>query len=63
MRFFAETSSTNDEALAWLKAGAADGSLVVADRQTAGRGRLQRRWITEPGGALAVSLISAPFDG
>lgn len=60
VRYFAETSSTNDEALAWLKAGATDGSLVVADRQTAGRGRLQRRWITEPGGALAVSLILHP---
>lgn len=60
IRFSAETGSTNDDAQNWLEAGAADASLVVTDRQTAGRGRLDRRWITEPGAALAFSLIFHP---
>lgn len=58
--FLAETGSTNDDAQRWLEAGAADASLVVADRQTAGRGRLDRRWVTRAGAALAFSLILRP---
>ncbi len=60
LRFLEETGSTNDDALAWAEQGAADGSLVVADTQTRGRGRLDRRWVTSPGSALALSLILLP---
>jgi BirA family transcriptional regulator, biotin operon repressor / biotin---[acetyl-CoA-carboxylase] ligase len=60
IRFFHTISSTNDEALTWAQAGAKDGVLVVADTQTAGRGRLDRRWITQPGSALAFSLVIRP---
>lgn len=35
------------------------GALVVADEQTAGRGRLNRRWETPPGRALLVSVVVA----
>ncbi len=56
-RFFNETGSTNEQALRWAERGAADGSLVIADSQTAGRGRLNRRWETHPGAALAFSLV------
>jgi len=56
-RFFPTIGSTNDEALAWAATGAKDLSLVVADEQTAGRGRLGRKWFTPPGSALAFSLI------
>lgn len=59
-RFFKETGSTNEQALRWAEAGAADGSLVVADSQTAGRGRLNRHWETHPGAALAFSLVIHP---
>ena len=59
-RFFTQTGSTNDVALAWATEGAADLSLVVADEQTSGRGRLGRRWLTPPGTALALSLILHP---
>lgn len=52
--------STNDTALAWAKRGAPDGSLVLADTQTAGRGRAGRRWVTRPGSALAMSLVLRP---
>jgi len=60
VRYFATLASTNDLAARWAEAGAPDLSLVVADEQTAGRGRLNRLWITLPGVALAFSLILKP---
>jgi BirA family transcriptional regulator, biotin operon repressor / biotin---[acetyl-CoA-carboxylase] ligase len=36
------------------------GSIVIADHQTAGRGRLDRRWEAPPGAALLVSFVLAP---
>jgi BirA family transcriptional regulator, biotin operon repressor / biotin---[acetyl-CoA-carboxylase] ligase len=60
LRYFESIGSTNDEALRWAAAGASDGSLVIADAQTQGRGRLGRRWITRPGSSLAFSLIVHP---
>ncbi|HSV86678.1 MAG TPA: biotin--[acetyl-CoA-carboxylase] ligase [Levilinea sp.] len=60
LRYFDSTGSTNDEALRWAEQGAPDGALVVADTQTAGRGRMDRRWVTRPGVALAFSLVLRP---
>ena len=40
--------------------GAPEGTIVVADEQTAGRGRLDRRWISPPGATLALSVILHP---
>jgi BirA family biotin operon repressor/biotin-[acetyl-CoA-carboxylase] ligase len=60
IRFFDSIGSTNDDALAWAKKGAGDLSLVVADEQTLGRGRLDRPWFTPPRTALAFSLILRP---
>jgi BirA family biotin operon repressor/biotin-[acetyl-CoA-carboxylase] ligase len=57
MRYFPTVGSTNDLAERWAAAGAPDLSLVVADEQTAGRGRMQRTWLTPPGAALAFSLV------
>ncbi len=57
VRFFETVGSTNDEALAWLASDAPDGSVVVADEQTAGRGRMGRTWHTPPGVALALSVV------
>ncbi|MBX6350306.1 MAG: biotin--[acetyl-CoA-carboxylase] ligase [Clostridia bacterium] len=59
-RFLAETGSTNDDARLWAAEGAPHGALVVADRQTAGRGRLGRAWATPPGVALALSAVLRP---
>src|SRR5512138_2140316 len=59
-RYFDTIGSTNDEAIAWIQAGAQDGCLVVADQQTRGRGRMNRRWITRPAAALAFSVILQP---
>ena len=60
LRYFESIGSTNDEALAWAMHGAADFSLVLADEQTAGRGRAGRKWVTPRGAALAFSLILRP---
>ena len=60
IKYFDSIGSTNDEALAWAANDAKDLSLVVADEQTAGRGRLDRKWFTPPGTALAFSLILRP---
>jgi BirA family biotin operon repressor/biotin-[acetyl-CoA-carboxylase] ligase len=59
-RYYTKVTSTNDHALDWLKAGAADWSLVVADTQTNGRGRDGRLWVSKPGVSLAISLILRP---
>ncbi|MCU0475724.1 MAG: biotin--[acetyl-CoA-carboxylase] ligase [Anaerolineae bacterium] len=56
-RWFDSLPSTMDEARAWLHEGAPHGALVLADQQTAGRGRLSRPWHTPPGSALAVSMV------
>jgi BirA family biotin operon repressor/biotin-[acetyl-CoA-carboxylase] ligase len=57
MRYFDSIGSTNTEALAWATSDAKDLSLVISDEQTAGRGRLDRKWFTPKGTALAFSLI------
>lgn len=63
VRYFDSIGSTNNEALAWATSGAKDLSLVIADEQTAGRGRLDRKWFTPKGTALAFSLILCPTTG
>ena len=60
LRYFESIGSTNDEAMVWAAGDARDFSLVVADEQTQGRGRLDRKWFTPKGSALAMSLILRP---
>ncbi len=52
--------STNDEAKRLALLGEPDGTLVVADSQTSGRGRSGRLWVTPPGAAIAMTLILRP---
>jgi BirA family transcriptional regulator, biotin operon repressor / biotin---[acetyl-CoA-carboxylase] ligase len=52
--------STNDLAKQLARAGASEGLLVLADEQTAGKGRLGRSWSTPPGSALAMTLVLRP---
>jgi len=52
--------STNRVALGLAQAGAAEGTVVLADSQTAGRGRLQRGWQSPPGCNLYLSIILRP---
>lgn len=55
----AELGSTNDRALAWLASptGPPDGTLITADAQTAGRGRLGRAWSSPAGRDLYASVV------
>ncbi|MGE5528737.1 MAG: biotin--[acetyl-CoA-carboxylase] ligase [Patescibacteria group bacterium] len=53
------TASTNDEARRLGQAGWPEGTVVAAEEQTAGRGRLGRRW-SSPAGGLCFSMILRP---
>jgi BirA family biotin operon repressor/biotin-[acetyl-CoA-carboxylase] ligase len=57
VRWIASTGSTNDDLWAAARAGAADRVVLVADHQTAGRGRLDRRWDAPTGANLLVSML------
>ena len=52
--------STNDEAARELAAGRADPFVIMAREQTQGRGRLGRRWLSEPNGNLYASFAFRP---
>jgi BirA family biotin operon repressor/biotin-[acetyl-CoA-carboxylase] ligase len=52
--------STMDEARKLAKQGAAEGLVVVADRQTKGRGRFDRTWVSTPGLDLTFSVVLRP---
>lgn len=52
--------STNDRAVALARSGAPEGLVVVAEEQTAGRGRLGRRWHAPRRSALLMSLLLRP---
>jgi BirA family transcriptional regulator, biotin operon repressor / biotin---[acetyl-CoA-carboxylase] ligase len=56
----AETGSTNEDLIAAARDGAAEGRVLVAERQTKGRGRLGRSWQSEPGAALTFSVLLRP---
>lgn len=53
----AECDSTNARLLARAEAGAPSGSVMVAERQTAGRGRMGRQWHSEVCASLTFSLL------
>ena len=53
-----EVSSTNDEAK--KNADMPDGSLFIADKQTAGKGRLGRSWVSPRGTGIWMSLLLKP---
>ncbi len=52
-----ETGSTNDDARALARAGAEQGTVVLASRQTEGRGRLGRTWESPDGGAYFSAIL------
>ena len=56
----AQTTSTNDVARDLAQRGAADGTLIVASEQSAGRGRRGRIWLAPPGTCLLCSFILRP---
>jgi BirA family biotin operon repressor/biotin-[acetyl-CoA-carboxylase] ligase len=58
--WFDEVASTNDEARRLVREGAPDWTVVAAGHQTAGRGRLGRRWLDVPDRSLLCSVILRP---
>jgi BirA family transcriptional regulator, biotin operon repressor / biotin---[acetyl-CoA-carboxylase] ligase len=56
------TGSTNEDLLAAARAGAPAGTVLVAEEQTRGRGRLDRSWHSVPGAALTFSLLLRPVQ-
>ena len=56
----AQTGSTNADLVARARAGEEAGLVLVADHQSAGRGRLARPWTTPPRAALAASVLLRP---
>jgi len=57
--YFQETTSTMDEAARCAESGAEEGTVVVAEIQTAGRGRQGRTWVSRPGN-LYLSIVFRP---
>jgi BirA family biotin operon repressor/biotin-[acetyl-CoA-carboxylase] ligase len=63
IHIYHQVGSTNQVARDLILEGAKPFSLVLADKQTAGRGRLERNWVTRKGKALALSWILYPEPG
>jgi len=62
VQYRAEIGSTNDAVLALAEDGEPEGTVVLADRQTAGRGRRGRDWVSPQGAGLYVSAIVRPAE-
>lgn len=62
IRWLAEATSTNRVALDAAEEGAPEGLVVIADFQTEGRGRLDRRWEAPAGTALLLSALVRPVE-
>ena len=57
VRVLGKTTSSNDDLLKLGEQGAPEGSLIFAERQTAGRGQFRRPWSSAPGLGLWFSLL------
>lgn len=62
LALFGAVGSTMDIAHQLAAAGAPAGTLVLADEQTAGRGRLGRAWQSAPGRGIWLTLVERPRD-
>ena len=60
LRYLSTITSTNDVAMRLADAGAKEGTTLLAETQTAGRGRRGREWFSPPGSGLYVSVILRP---
>jgi BirA family transcriptional regulator, biotin operon repressor / biotin---[acetyl-CoA-carboxylase] ligase len=56
------TTSTNTVARQLAEEGAEEGTVVVAETQTRGKGRLGRQWVTQPGGAWLSVILKPGID-
>ena len=60
LEYHPSLGSTNERAMALARAGASEGTLVIADAQTAGKGRLGRQWVSAANANLLLSLLFRP---
>ena len=60
VRWVAETGSTNADAIELARQGEPEGIVLVADHQTAGRGRAGRSWTAPPGSGLLLTVLLRP---
>jgi BirA family biotin operon repressor/biotin-[acetyl-CoA-carboxylase] ligase len=60
VRWVAQTGSTNADAMGLLRDGAPEGIVLVADHQTAGRGRRGRTWEAPAGAGLLMTVVLRP---
>ncbi|MDD5707688.1 MAG: biotin--[acetyl-CoA-carboxylase] ligase, partial [Kiritimatiellae bacterium] len=60
LHYLTVTSSTNRDLTRLAEAGAPEGTVVVAECQQAGRGRMTRGWFSPPGGGLYFSVLLRP---
>ena len=58
--YYEEIGSTNDEAFRLGAAGASEGTALIAESQSAGKGRMQRVWHSPPGANIYTSIILRP---
>lgn len=60
LHFFATLDSTNTQAMRLARMGASEGTVVIADAQSDGKGRLGRSWVSPPAVNLYLSAILRP---
>jgi len=60
IQFFEEVESTNDVAFRLAESGVPEGTVVIADCQTKGKGRLKRQWQSPPGCNIYTSIVLRP---
>ncbi len=60
IHYFQEIDSTNTKAKELAEKGAIEGTMVIAESQTRGRGRMGRQWYSSPGAGIYTSLILRP---
>ncbi len=58
--YYSSLGSTNELLKGLAAQGVPEGTLVIADEQTAGKGRLGRKWLAPPGTSLLLSLLFRP---
>lgn len=60
--YFETIDSTNEEAKRQAANGAPNGSMILSETQTGGKGRLGRKWSSSPGDGIYFSLLLRPND-
>jgi BirA family biotin operon repressor/biotin-[acetyl-CoA-carboxylase] ligase len=60
IRHFYQLESTSDTAMALALQGEPEGTVVIAEEQTRGRGRMGRNWFSEKGSGIYLSILLRP---